>query len=329
VSSRDTELTIPIASGTPLRAEPAECGHWLTRAAAFAALTKPRLTLLAVMAALVGYYLSCGGSAAGATPGLTTGPTRPGSVAGGLVGLMVGAFLVGGGANALNQYAERDRDALMERTADRPLPRRQIEPAEALCFGAVFASTGVGYLALTVNLLTGLAAAGIVLTYVFVYTPLKRTSRWSTLAGALPGALPVLMGWAAGGRAQAGAAWSLFAILVLWQFPHFWAICWLHREDYARAGFSALPVGDARGAATAWQAVGMCGLLSVVALMPAFLAGGSPVYLAGASAAGLGLTALALRWALRPTRAAARRVFQGSLVFLSVVMMLLVIDARG
>ncbi|MCH7813752.1 MAG: protoheme IX farnesyltransferase, partial [Planctomycetes bacterium] len=267
-------------------------------------MTKPRLTSLAVIATLVGYFLSAGDA------------VQPHII----VALLVGACLVGGGVNALNQWAERSRDAQMTRTADRPLPAARLAPPEALVFGAVLATTGVAYLTLMVGLLTGVLAALVLLTYVFVYTPLKTASGWSVLAGAIPGALPVLMGWAAAGRGISPAGWAVFAIVFVWQFPHFWAICWLHREDYVRAGFPMWPARDPFGRATAIQAALMCLLLGAVVLLPARLGLVDGRYWLGAALATAALTVSAIAWAWRPCPAAARRVAIGSIVYLPVLM---------
>ncbi|MCP4246525.1 MAG: protoheme IX farnesyltransferase [bacterium] len=292
---------------TAVGALAADRTNWVSLASGFAALTKPRLTSLAVNATLVGYFLS-------------TGDAVQTHV---IVGLLVGACLVGGGVNALNQWAERNRDARMTRTADRPLPTARVAPPEALVFGAVLATTGVAYLTLMVGLLTGVLAALVVLSYVFIYTPLKTASGWSTAAGAIPGALPVLMGWAASDRGISAAGWAVFAIVFVWQFPHFWAICWLHREDYVRAGFPLWPAGDRGGRATAVQAAIMCVLLGVVVLLPAKLGLVDGWYWLGATLATAALTVSAIVWAWRPCRTAARRMVVGSIVYLPVLMGLL------
>ncbi|MHC4063244.1 MAG: heme o synthase [Planctomycetota bacterium] len=276
-------------------------------------LTKPRLTSLAVMATLVGY-------------GLGVGAVFEPAV---LFATFIGAWLVGGGVNALNQYLERGTDARMSRTSGRPLPAGRLAPEEALCFGSVTAAAGVGYLALTVNPLTGAIALAIVLSYLFVYTPLKRVSPLSTAAGAVSGALPMVMGWAAAGREITPVGWALFAIVFVWQFPHFFAICWLHREDYARAGCPMLPVRDRTGVNTAVQSTLLCLLLVPVTLLPTWLGLTGRVYVLAAVAVGLVLAGFGLAWAVRPSRSRARRMVVASVVYLPLLMVFMLVDKAG
>ncbi len=276
----------------------------------YLSLTKPRLTLLAVAAAVAGYWLGADGT--------------PNAFA--LAALFIGSFLIGGGANALNQYMERDLDARMDRTRNRPLPAGRLSPHEACCFGAVLVAAGVAYLAAFVGLLTALFALAILASYLFAYTPLKRSSPLSTLVGALPGALPVVMGWAASPRAGAADMWGLFAILLVWQIPHFFAICWLYREDYARAGCPMVPVRDVTGCTTGIHCTWTSLILLVASILPAWRGTAGPVYLSGAIAAGVVFLSLAVRFAVAPTRPAARALFLGSITHLTLMMVLLIAD---
>jgi protoheme IX farnesyltransferase len=284
--------------------------HWLARARVFAELTKPRLTALAVLSTLAGFYL-------GAEAGDAFTP---------IVATLVGAWLVGAGANALNQYLERDLDARMRRTAERPLPSGRLQPEEAFCFGVVMASAGVGFLALRVNLLTGLLALLTVVTYLFIYTPLKRSSPWSTVAGVVPGALPILMGWTAVGREITPGAWALFGIVAVWQLPHFFAIGWLHREDYQRAGCPLWPARDHRGRTTAAAAMLLCVTLIPLTLLPARWGLTGRLYVIAAVAAGLGFLAVATVWAIAPSARTARRMFHASITYLPLLMLFMVAD---
>ncbi len=279
------------------------------RLADYASLGKPRITSLVLVTTLLGYLLAERAS----------DPLR-------LLFTLCGTGLVAAGAAAFNQIWERDDDAKMRRTADRPLPAGRIEvlPAAALAFAASLA--GLATLALGANLLAaGLAAATLVL-YVLLYTPLKSVTSLSTVIGAVPGALPPVIGWAAAaGRIDPGAA-VLFAVLFLWQMPHFLAIAWLYREDYARAGFPLLPVLEPDGASSGRQAV-----LYAVTLVPVSLALTAmhltgPVYFAGAAACGLLFVAAAAAFAARRTPARAWRLFFVSILYLPALLTLAFFD---
>ena len=302
-----------------MRVSPAECAavgalieptHWLARLRVFVELTKPRLTALAVMSTLVGYYLSADGAVR-----LDV-----------LVATILGAWLVGGGANALNQVQERELDGLMRRTSDRPLPSGRLAPEEAACFGTVMAAVGVGFLSVRANLLTGLIALAIIASYLFLYTPLKPRSPWSTVAGTIPGALPILMGWAASGRELTSAAWVLFAIVALWQLPHFFAIGWMHRYDYLAAGFPIWPARDRAGHRIATASALLCVCLVPLSLLPARGGLAGNVYATGALVLGICWIAVAAVWAARPTIATARGMFRASIIYLPTLMLLLVVD---
>ncbi len=281
-----------------------------SRAADYLELTKPRLTLLAVAMAMLGFYVG----AASALPVTLT------------LAALFGIGLVGAGAAALNQFLERDADARMRRTEDRPLPTMRLQPSEALAFGSVSAAVGVLVLTALVNPLTGLLGVVCLGSYLFVYTPLKRKTPWCTLIGALPGAIPPLMGWtAARDRLDAGG-WLLFLLVFLWQMPHFLAIAWLYQSDYERGRFRVLPVVDPTGRATARQiAFYSCALLPV-SLAPAFLGLAGNVYLVGALLGTTAFIALGLRFAARLSRDNARWLFLGSVAYLPLLGLLMVLS---
>jgi protoheme IX farnesyltransferase len=218
--------------------------------AVFADLVKARLTLLVLLTTLVGFYL---GESGGVDYLL-------------MFHALFGTALVASGAAALNQLLEREYDAKMRRTAGRPLPSGRLQPATVAIFGGICSVAGLIYLATLVNLLTSVVGAVTSISYLFIYTPLKRVTWVNTLVGAIPGALPPLMGWTAARNELSGEGWTLFAILAFWQIPHFMAIAWLYREEYAKAGFIMLPNVDADGSRTAQHAVGNTLALFIVSL---------------------------------------------------------------
>jgi len=269
----------------------------------FVALTKPRITFLVVLTALVGFLAAGRGGRAGDLVLLAR--------------TLAGTALVAGAASALNQWAERDADALMRRTVRRPLPAGRLVPREGALFGAVLAAGGTAYLALTVGVLAAALAAATAASYLLVYTPLKRVTSLATVVGAVPGAIPPMIGWAAvRGRLDAGA-WVLFLILFFWQMPHFLALAAMYRRDYARAGFRILSVVDPDGASTGRQSVVYALALLPVSLGPAFLGMAGPVYFFGALALGLGFLGYGVRFALHPgSRPHAAGLFHYSLLYL-------------
>jgi protoheme IX farnesyltransferase len=284
-----------------------------TVAARFAdlmALTKPRITALVLVTTYVGFYLGARGAFEWTY----------------VLHLLVGTGLVCGGASTLNQWWERDRDARMRRTAARPLPGARLGPETALAFGVAQAVVGLAQLAAFVNLLAALVAAFTLVTYVFVYTPLKTRTWWCTTVGAVPGALPPVIGWAAARGGLDAGAWSLFAIMFLWQLPHFYAIAWMYRDDYARGGFPMLPVVDPTGARTMRHMVVWSLALVPVSVLPALLGLVGAWYAAAAVTLGLGFVALAAALAARAELVAARRVFLGSILYLPALFGLLVLD---
>ena len=243
-----------------------------------------------------------------------------------LVEALAGTALVAAGTNALNQVLERDVDALMRRTAARPLPAGRLHVGDAAAFAALCGVLGVWLLAERVNALTALLAAFTLLSYVGAYTPLKRRTSLATLIGAVPGALPIVGGWtAAGGALDAGAA-SLFAILFFWQLPHFLALSWIYRDDYARAGLRMLSVGDPEGDATFRQARLQALVLVPVSLLPAALSLAGPVYFIGAAALSSWFARVAVTAARDRSHDSARRLFRASLVYLPAILGLLVLD---
>jgi protoheme IX farnesyltransferase len=238
-----------------------------------------------------------------------------------LINTLIGTALVAAGTNALNQYVEREHDAKMRRTRLRPLPDGRITPGTALIFASAISVIGTIYLALAVNWLTALLGAFTLTSYIFIYTPLKRASSLCTIIGAVPGAVPALMGWTAATGAFGIGGWIAFAIVFLWQLPHFMAISWMYREDYERAGFVMLAVRDAEGKATARQAIlYSVALLALSALPQAF---GQARVAAIAAAAVLVLMSIA--FLLNRSNRTARRLFMTSNIYLLVAMVLLIL----
>ncbi|HUF16472.1 MAG TPA: heme o synthase [Thermoanaerobaculia bacterium] len=243
--------------------------------------------------------------------------------------LMIGTALIAGGTNALNQFAERDLDARMNRTRHRPLPDGRITPRAALTFSVTISVLGALYLASLVNPLTSILGALTLGSYLFIYTPLKQKTNLSTIVGAVPGAIPPMMGWAAAtGRIEFGA-WVMFAILFLWQLPHFLAIGWLYREDYERAGFSILSVTDRSGRVSGQQALLWSLVLVPISLLPVLDVIPGPLYAAGAVAAGSLLVVTSFGFARVPTMRTARHLFLASIVYLPLIMSLLVVTSRS
>lgn len=240
---------------------------------------------------------------------------------------LIGTALVAAGTNALNQYVEREHDARMHRTRTRPLPSGRITPRAALLFSSGIAILGTVYLGLAVNWLTASLGAFTLASYIFIYTPLKRISTLNTLIGAIPGAIPPLMGWTAATNHIGVGGWIIFGILFLWQLPHFMAISWLHREDYARGGFAMLAVRDSDGAAVARQAIFYTLILLPVSLAPTLLGLTGTVYFVGAAAAGAALLAATIRFYFDRGQRNARSLFMISNLYLLTVMLLLVVNA--
>jgi len=242
-----------------------------------------------------------------------------------LLNTLAGTALVAAGTNALNQYVEREHDAKMKRTRHRPLPSGRMTPRAALVFASAIAVIGSVYLWIAVNPLTSILGAFTLTSYIFVYTPIKRVSTACTIIGAIPGAIPPLMGWTAATNALTLGGWIVFAILFFWQLPHFMAISWMYREDYGRAGFRMLSVEDGDGASVARQAIGYSVLLLAVSLLPQiFRLGGWP-YTIAAALFGLALVAASIAFRNDRSPRNARRLFMFSNVYLIVVMLFLVL----
>jgi protoheme IX farnesyltransferase len=242
-----------------------------------------------------------------------------------LLHTLIGTAMVAAGTNALNQYIEREHDAKMRRTRLRPLPDGRITPRAALVFSSLIAVIGTLYLGFLVNWLTAALGAFTLTSYIFVYTPLKRISTACTIIGAIPGAIPPLMGWTAATNQLALGGWIAFAILFLWQLPHFMAISWIYRDDYGRAGFEMISVRDADGTATARQAIFYSLALLAVSVAPTFTHMNGVVYLIGAVVCGLALLATSIAFFFDRSNRTAKRLFMTSNVYLVVVMLLLVI----
>jgi protoheme IX farnesyltransferase len=281
------------------------------RLADYLQLTRPRLSVMALLTVAIGAVLASGGA-----PDWRV-----------LIHTLIGAGLVAAGASALNQLLECGNDGLMQRTRGRPLPSGRLQPGEALVFGLASAVGGVVYLALTLpSPMAAALAAMTLLSYVFVYTPLKRATPLNTLVGAIPGALPPVIGWAAVRGAVGAEAVVLFVVLFLWQMPHFLAIAWIHRADYERAGLRMLPAIDPEGGLTGRLMVCYCLALLAASLTPLVLGVGGPVYLAGALLLGIGFLACAVGFARRRSVARARIVLRASLIYLPALLLLLLWD---
>jgi len=273
-------------------------------------LTKPGITRLVVITTAVGFYL---GSAGPFDFGL-------------LFHALLGTALLAAGTNALNQYAERNVDAEMKRTRGRPLPAGRLGSVTALVFSVGISVIGTVYLAVLTNPLTAALGAAALLIYIFAYTPLKKRTWLCTVVGAVPGAIPPMMGWTAVTGGIDVLAWVLFGIVFLWQMPHFFAIGWLYRIDYARAGFPMLPVLDAEGKRTSRQIVLYTIALLAVSLLTTVLGLTGAIYFIGALTLGLAFLGLGLVLAVTRTGAHARRLFLGSVIYLPILLILMVVD---
>ncbi|MFQ5629025.1 MAG: heme o synthase [bacterium] len=273
-------------------------------------LAKPRVTLLVVLTVIAGYYLGAKGSL-----DLII-----------LLHAAIGTMLVAGGTSALNQLIEIEIDAKMKRTMRRPLPAGRMAPSHALIFGTIISFFGIIHLTWFVNALTGLLATLTLVTYVFFYTPLKRKSSLSTLVGAVPGALPPVGGWAAA-RGEVGLeAWVLFAILFLWQIPHFLAIAWLYREDYARGGLQVLPVTDSKGFSTSRHIIANTAALLTVSLLPTFVGLAGMTYFIGAIMLGALFLLAGIRVAVLRSNKSAKNLLLASVFYLPILFFLMSFD---
>ncbi len=294
------------ATATPAKTPAAE----KSRAAVLGELFKARLTGLVLLTTVAGFYMG-------------SRPPAPRML---MFNTLFGTALLAGGAAALNQWLEREHDAKMRRTRDRPLPSGRMTAEAAWMIGVACGAAGLGYLALTVNGITAVLGALSIGSYLLVYTPLKRITTLNTVVGAMAGALPPLMGWTAARGEMSREGWSLFAILCFWQLPHFLAIAWMYRDEYARAGFVMLPVVDPSGERTGRRALSHTLGLLPVSLCPFLLKMAGPVYLAGAILLGTGYLWCAMEFSRRLTPGRARALFFASIVYLPSLLGLMVLD---
>ena len=283
---------------------------WRSTVSDYWALTKPEVNVLVLASTLAGFYLGSRGPLSGLR----------------LAHTLLGTLLVASGTATLNQFIEREYDARMRRTANRPLPAGRLAPSWALGFGVLLSAAGALDLALAVNALSSLLALLTLGSYLAFYTPLKRRTPLCTLVGAFPGAMPPLIGWAAARGSLSREAWVLYAVLFLWQFPHFLGIAWMYREDYARAGYVMLPPKDVEGRFTGREIFAFTLLLLPVSLMPALLGQAGVVYLVGASLVGLAFLLCGARLAHSRSNALARSLVLASVVYLPLLFVLMMVD---
>ena len=279
-----------------------------SRAADYVTLAKPRLNMLVVGSTLAGYVMG---------HGEMFEVMR-------VLALVIGTGLVAGGASAFNQVIERRTDALMRRTRLRPMADGRLSSPDALLYAAALSLAGMGILAVAVNVLSSLVALATLVSYAAIYTPLKLRTSFATVIGAIPGALPPVIGWAAATNGLSQGAWILFGILFLWQLPHFLAIAWMYRDDYARAGFPMLPVIEPDGRSTARQSVLYTAALLPLSLAPTLIGIATPTYFVAALLLTLGFLVLTLQFAKTRSVGDARRVFFGSIVYLPILWVLMI-----
>ena len=280
-----------------------------SRAADYVTLAKPRLNLLVVASTLAGYLMGRGDMANAVV----------------VLAMLIGTALVAGGASAFNQVIERRTDALMRRTRLRPMADNRMASRDALVYALVLSAAGLIILALLVNELSALVALATLVSYAAIYTPLKLRSSFATVIGAIPGALPPVIGWAAATDTVSQEAWILFGILFLWQLPHFLAIAWMYREDYARAGFPMLPVIEPDGRSTARQSVVYAAALLPLSLAPTLVGMATTNYFIAALILTLAFVGLTLRFAQTRAVRDARRVFFGSILYLPLLWIVMIV----
>jgi len=281
-----------------------------SRFADYLALTKPELTFLSVMTAMAGFYM--------ATTGVIDYVL--------MIHTFLGTAFVGAGAGALNQYIEREYDGMMRRTENRPLPAGRLTPQEVLVFGTSMAIIGLVELTLFTNPLTGFLAAATITSYLFLYTPLKRITPFSTVIGGIPGALPPMMGWTAVRGEITMGAWVLFAILFFWQMPHFFSLAWMYKKDYARAGFPMITVVDSDGTVAGKQILIFSALLLPTAALPAILGMAGLGYLLAGITFSAFFFVCSLQLSLKKSTFWARRVFFASLIYLPALFTIMSVD---
>jgi protoheme IX farnesyltransferase len=282
----------------------------IRRVADFCELAKPRVVLMVLITAFVGFYV---GSAD--VPDYSQ-----------LLKMLLGTALAAGGTLALNQFIERRSDALMTRTRHRPIPDGRVTPVEAFWFGLAVTIAGLVYLAIAVNVISAGITALITVTYLLFYTPMKRKSPLCLIVGAIPGALPPVIGCVAARGILDVDAWVLFAILFLWQVPHTLAIAWLYRDDYAKAGIQFLPVIEPGSSSTNRQIVSHCAALLAVSLLPTLLGLAGAIYFVVAFVLGVGFLVSGLRLAMESTLIGARRLLYASLIYLPVLLLMMALD---
>ena len=280
------------------------------RAVDFYELTKPRIVLMVLVTALVGYY-----AGSGRIPDYLQ-----------LIQMLIGTALAAAGTLTLNQFIERDTDAKMSRTCRRPLPDGRVQPYEALWFGIALTLLGLGYLAVAVNLSSAVVAAAITASYLLAYTPMKRHSSLCVPVGAVPGALPPVIGWVAASGQLSVEAWVLFAIMFLWQIPHTLAIAVIYKEDFAKAGIQFLPVIEPDGESTNRQILVHCSALLAVSLLPTLIGVAGPTYFIVAFLLGVAFLASGVSLIVTPTRAGARRILLASLIYLPALLLVMALD---
>ncbi len=281
-----------------------------SRFADYITLTKPELTFLSAVTALGGFYLGTNGQIPLAT----------------MFHTLFGTLLVGGGAGALNQFIERDFDAQMKRTENRPLPSGRLSPIEVLLFGILISIAGIAELLVFTTVTAGVLAVITLATYLFLYTPLKRITWVSTIVGGIPGAIPPMIGWAAARSELTGEAWILFGILFFWQMPHFFSLAWMYRKDYERAGYPMLPVVDLTGNRTALQIVIFCIGLIPVSLMLTIFGSLGWIYFVGATLSGAAYLYFGFDLFETRSNTSARTLFFASLLYLPLLLAFIVID---
>jgi heme o synthase len=298
MNSMSHTMTVPVAS---------KRFRSLARLSDYWTLTKPEVNFLVIISALVGFYLGW------------SGPMNFLR----LFNTLLGTLLVASGTGTLNQYMERNSDSAMRRTAQRPLPSGRMRPVSALLFGLLIAALGGSLLWFTVNPLSSILALLTLATYLLFYTPLKRRTPLCTLVGAFPGAMPPLIGWAAARGSLSLEAWILYAILFVWQFPHFLAIAWMYREDYSRAGLQMLPLRDIEGRFTGREILAFTIALLPLSLVPVFLGQVGSIYLIGAVVLGVLFLVCGARLAQNRTKALARRMVLASVIYLPIIFALM------
>jgi protoheme IX farnesyltransferase len=307
IPTRTGTAAAPVASAAVASAR---SSSFATKLSAYVALTKPDVSFLVLMTTAAGFYMGARGPIAWLH----------------MVHVVFGTMMIAAGTAALNHYVERESDRYMRRTATRPLPTGQLTPREALIFGVALSVAG----AVDLFVAAGWLACGLgvvtCLSYLFAYTPLKKRTVWATFVGAFPGAIPPMIGWAAAsGRLDAGA-WLMFAILFFWQFPHFHAIAWMYREDYARAGIQMLPVVDKDGTRTFRQIVGYAALLVAVSLLPAVMGLAGVLYFFGALVTCTALVQVALWAASSKTNLRAKWLMHATVIHIPILLGLMMWD---